>query len=280
MEWQDYEEITKHIYATLGEAHGVKIEGHGKDCKVIGKSGVEHQIDVLTSHSDGIHSYRTMIECKYWDQNVNKDVIMKVAEIVEDAGLNKGIIVSKNGFTPDAINYARYRNIGLVELRKPTDEDWRGRLRNIVVEMNMVLPTLTECLFLITPETPPFPWMNSKLGMNAELLSIRNPDTPVKSIEECYSEFYNELSKKKEGEAYEQFFSFPKGTVVVYTPTEETMPIQGIKFGGILKIAKQSFEIKGDDYIHMIMNSIFEGKSYSITKDLKIKERKNIKSET
>ena len=280
MEWQDYEEITKHIYATLGDGHGVKIVGHGKDCKVIGKSGVEHQIDVLTSHSDGIHSYGTMIECKYWDQNVNKDVIMKVAEIVEDAGLNKGIIVSKNGFTPDAINYARYRNIGLVELRKPTDEDWKGLLRNIVVKMNMLLPTLTECLFLITPETPLFPWMNSKLGMNAELLSIRNPDTPVKSIEECYSEFYNELSKKKEGEAYEQFFSFPKGTVVVYTPTEETMPIQGIKFGGILKIAKKSFEIKGDDYIHMIMNSIFEGKSYSITKDLKIKERKNIKSET
>lgn len=100
MEWQDYEEITKHIYATLGEAHGVKIEGHGKDCKVIGKSGVEHQIDVLTSHSDGIHSYRTMIECKYWDQNVNKDVIMKVAEIVEDAGLNKGIIVSKMVLRP------------------------------------------------------------------------------------------------------------------------------------------------------------------------------------
>lgn len=206
MEWQDYEEITKHIYATLGEAHGVKIEGHGKDCKVIGKSGVEHQIDVLTNHSDGIHSYRTMIECKYWDQNVNKDVIMKVAEIVEDAGLNKGIIVSKNGFTPDAINYARYRNIGLVELRKPTDEDWKGRLRNIVVKMNMILPTLIECLFLITPETSFFPWMNSKLGMNAELLSIRNPDTPVKSIEECYSEFYNELSKRKRAKHTNNFF--------------------------------------------------------------------------
>lgn len=273
MEWQDYEEITKHIYATLGEVHGVKIEGHGKDCTVIGKSGVKHQIDVLTSHSDGIHSYRTMIECKYWDQNVNKDIIMKVAGIVEDARLNKGIIVSKNGFTHDAIKYAEYRNIGLVELRKPTDKDWNGRLKDIVIEVNMVLPTLTECLFLITPETNPFTWMNSKLGMNVELLSIRNSNTPVKSIKECYSEFCNELSKKKEGETFEQTFLFPKGTVVVYTPTEEHMPIQGIKFGGILKIAKQSFEIKGDDYIYMIMHSIFEGKSYSITTDLRVKER-------
>ena len=35
------------IYETLGKESGVKIEGYGNNCKVKGKSGVNHQIDVL-----------------------------------------------------------------------------------------------------------------------------------------------------------------------------------------------------------------------------------------
>src|ERR1035438_8764059 len=135
MTWKEYEEITNYIYEAIGKNTGVTIECFGNTCKVIGKSGVEHQIDVLTNHSDGIHSYKTGIECKYWDENINKDIIMKVAAIVEDAGLNKGIIVSKNGFTPDAISFAQYRNIGLVELREITENDWEGTIRNIFFEI-------------------------------------------------------------------------------------------------------------------------------------------------
>ena len=89
MDWKQYEAITKYIYETLGKDYGVKIEGFGNACKVKGKSGVPHQIDVLTSHSDGVHTYKTAIECKYWDKSISKDTIMKVAEVVEDARLNK-----------------------------------------------------------------------------------------------------------------------------------------------------------------------------------------------
>jgi hypothetical protein len=89
MEWKEYEEITKHIYETIGKQNVVEIIGYGNTCKVKGKSGLEHQVDVLTTHSDGLHSYKTAIECKYWDKSINKDIVMKVAEIVEDAHINK-----------------------------------------------------------------------------------------------------------------------------------------------------------------------------------------------
>lgn len=68
LDWEVYEEVTKYIYQTLGEKAGVKILGRGKDCKVSGKSKVEHQIDVLTSHTDGIHTYRTAIVYKSWKE--------------------------------------------------------------------------------------------------------------------------------------------------------------------------------------------------------------------
>lgn len=40
MDWKTYESVTKYIYETLGQQNGVKIEGYGNDCRVIGHSGV------------------------------------------------------------------------------------------------------------------------------------------------------------------------------------------------------------------------------------------------
>jgi len=48
---------------------------------------------------------------------------MKLWAIVHDAQLSRGIIVSKNGFTPDAQRFADYYNIKLVVLRETTKED-------------------------------------------------------------------------------------------------------------------------------------------------------------
>lgn len=53
----------------------------GNSCKVIGRSNIQHQIDVLTIHSDGIHSYGTAIECKYWNKKIDKDIVMKLSSI-------------------------------------------------------------------------------------------------------------------------------------------------------------------------------------------------------
>jgi hypothetical protein len=61
MDWETYEQVTRAIYQALGEENGVQILGYGKDCKILGKSRVQHQIDVLTSHSDGLHTYKTAI---------------------------------------------------------------------------------------------------------------------------------------------------------------------------------------------------------------------------
>lgn len=57
LDWKTYESITKYIYETLGKQSGVKIKDFGSSCKAIGKSGVSHQIDVITSYTDGIHTY-------------------------------------------------------------------------------------------------------------------------------------------------------------------------------------------------------------------------------
>ena len=94
LDWKTYESITKYIYENLGKQSGVTVKGYGNDCKVAGKSGVSHQIDVITSHTEGSHTYETAIECKYWKKKVSKDIVMKLVQILEDTGISKGIIKS------------------------------------------------------------------------------------------------------------------------------------------------------------------------------------------
>lgn len=133
LDWKTYEAITKYIYEALGKKSGVEVLSYGNDSKVLGKSGVNHQIDILTSHSDGIHSYKTAIECKYWKEKISKEIVMKVSEIIEDAGISKGVIVSKNGFTKDGFNFAKYKNIGLVELRELGEKDQGSKQKELEI---------------------------------------------------------------------------------------------------------------------------------------------------
>lgn len=273
MEWKEYEEITRHIYETLGKGSGVKIECYGNNCKVFGKSGVPHQVDVLTSHSDGLHSYKTMVECKYWDKNISKDIVMKVAEIVEDAGISKGVIVSKNGYTPDAIAFAKYKNIGLIELRSPNENDWKGRIKNIQLELIMLLPNITKFEYLVDNES----LVNFKQSSKqVDFLYIKHTNGQMDNIVKYIDDFNSELCKKDEKELFEKTYKFNKGTFVIYELTKEEIQIIGLKLEGHLKMNKNIIYINGEEHIFMIMKSVFEDKTYTITKDHVVKEAKNI----
>ncbi len=121
--WEEYEAITKYIYESLGSQYGIKVKGYGRKFKVIGKSGLEHQVDVLTEQFNGDQQLLTAIECKYWNKKVNKDVVMKLSEIMEDSAIASGIIVCKSGFTKDTVTFAEYKGIKLVELREAGEND-------------------------------------------------------------------------------------------------------------------------------------------------------------
>ena len=59
---------------------------YGRNCKIKGRSGVYHQIDVLTEQLGGEQYLLTAIECKYWNKKVNKDIVMKLSKIMEGFG--------------------------------------------------------------------------------------------------------------------------------------------------------------------------------------------------
>jgi hypothetical protein len=274
--WKEYEKITKYIYQTLGHQNGVKVIGFGNNCKVKGKSGIFHQIDVLTSHSDGIHEYQTAIECKYWEKKINKEIVMKLSEIIDDAGISKGVIVSKRGFTEDGAKFARYKNIGLVELREVDERD-RVKSTN-PPRITVAGGILTTNVERIRPEVLSFevdcaerPFI--PVDSDIQKMTLQLESGLVIPLNEYLKTFKQLLHEKQPGEIMKKHYEF-KRSILIHEKTGRTFQIDGFTITGKLEKLnwsnKQNIEIV--DEVWMIMKTIFEGNSYKISKSGIIKK--------
>lgn len=277
LDWKTYESITKYIYETLGKQSGVKIIGYGNSCNVTGKSGVPHQIDVLTTHSDGIHSYKTAIECKYWKDKVNKDIVMKLSDTIEDTGIDKGIIVSKSGFTQDGIDYAKYRNIGIVELREIEENDFDENPRVIeIADLEIHIG-----FFIKRPEIL---HIDIGEGRNLEIkdefhfynFSVIREDESHLPLIRYIDDFRKEVNlQNKMSEKITKFYKITNG-VLLNGQTKESFKIDGITFTGQLNEIDKSRNVKFTlvDRVWLIMKSIFDERTFSFSENGAIKENK------
>jgi hypothetical protein len=269
MNWKNYEEIVSTIYEKIGSQSGVRIICSGSDCKVTGKSGVEHQIDVLTEHSDGLHLYRTAIECKYRDKKRPKDDVMKLSVILEDAGIHKGVIVSKSGFTPDAISTARTRNIELVELREPTDKDWKGRIKDIYINAHITLPIPYDFRldFIASEATLP----QSSEGIDPSTLVIRKPGVPDVNLKDLIQEMISGADYSiTEPQLLRRVF--PEGTTTGPIFGRSSHQVAAIQFQLRIEHHTSTSILTGADHVAMIMKSIFDNKRLIISREGEIRE--------
>lgn len=81
--------------------------------KKVGRSGAEHQIDLLAQYRCPLHTSQVIVEAKSYDLPIDKDRIMKLIQIVDDLGADRGVIVTTSYFTPEAIKTAKGHNVEL-----------------------------------------------------------------------------------------------------------------------------------------------------------------------
>ena len=72
------------------------------------------EIDVFASDDATTPDSVYLCECKHWDSNVPKAIVHAFRTVVSDSGANTGLVVSKLGFQPGAIEAARHTNIRLL----------------------------------------------------------------------------------------------------------------------------------------------------------------------
>jgi hypothetical protein len=278
LDWKKYEAITKYIYETLGQEFGVKVIGFGERFKITGRSGVSHQIDVLTSNSDGIHTYRTAIECKYWKEKITKDIVMKVSGVIDDCGINKGVIVSKNGYTQDCYNFARHKNIELVELKESEGKDVNGmsRVVNIGILGIQIRSTITRPEILKTIIE-----YGEKIRNEKEEINIYNCTIILSNGNHIP---FTEFTKAFQDELHHQGKLFQliskkyetNGASFLNKKTNASVKIKGIIFTGVLKKIDKNSDLKFSivDQVWLIMKSIFDERTFTITENGLIVEEK------
>ena len=281
MNWHSYEELVKDIYEKLGESGNIEILCWGSTCRVQGNSGVSHQIDVLTSHSDGVHQYRTAIECKYWEKKVDKDPIAKLLAILDDTQIEKGVVVSQSGFTADAKRLARSRNISLVELRSPLDADWEGLIRDIHIDFHVEMPEFYDYEFMQDDlgdksKSVQVQAMTSELlfhisdGRSISLHELTNSIPGISGPGNAYTDGLGfqwvELSSlENEGKAYA--VTFPEDTFLSIPTRDERAIIRELRFKVRYNIAKEKIAIYGKDFVSLVMHAIFENRKFAIGPD-------------
>lgn len=86
-------ELEDRVAAHL-DAHGYRVR---RNVVVVGRSGARHEVDVLAEKVDSLTTYRVAVECKAWRVPVGQDVVSKLAWVMSDLGLHKGIVVSLAG---------------------------------------------------------------------------------------------------------------------------------------------------------------------------------------
>ena len=273
LDWQGYEKLVRDILEALGQTADVEIVCWGPSCVVEGPSGVRHQVDVLTRHSDGMNEYRTAVSCRWRNRKVEISHVRELASIVQDAALSKGVIVSKSGFTKGAKGLAAARGIGLIELRKPTDEDWGDGITDVRAELIIDRgPALFDVCFR---RAVPIPESNDESAEKTpmpRLLKVSIPGGDDKALVELAEDAHRD---NPEQEYFE--LDFPHGTVLI-TPEDPGHPVNGRGVRGVSfrlqALPPHRFEVSASakDLIFMIMRDALTNLQHNITTDGEIIE--------
>lgn len=284
-----YETLTQQIFQRILNQDGVKTINVQHDITLDGKTAT-HQIDVYWEFEAAGIVYKTIVQAKDWARPVDQGELLKFKAVLDDLpDQPRGIFVSRSGYQSGAIEFAKNQGIPLYELRKPTDEDWKGRIRTIRIQMNIIIPS-TKVELVADHE-----WLRQEINRLQlapnEIPSISNE----KNIhEDSLGSFlvYDDLSKSSdvkeilhdlcridynestqvEGSQIEKCHHFSDQ---VFLKTDNSklplIKIQSIKVHIIFHKTIVPIEIRGDELIAFILQNTLDGTRNHFGPDLYIR---------
>ncbi len=130
-DWGGFEQLI----AKLHETGEVIVE---RDVVLRGRSGAPRQIDVLVRHKRPPYEHLIIVECKYWNRNVERADVDALVNTVREVGASRGVIFSSKGFQSGAITQAEHDGIDLFTVREPTDNEWGAPGRHVSLFLHII----------------------------------------------------------------------------------------------------------------------------------------------
>ena len=265
MDDKEYEATTAALYQVMGEGSGITIEGFGSSCRVQGKSGSWYQIDVLTKQSNGLQTVRTAIECKYWQKRVTRNVVSNLITTLEDTNIEKGVIVSKEGFTSGAIALAKQRNISLVEMREPNNADWEGKIKTIHIMLHLTSPEFYDVEFIQPPQQA---GESIQFTASGQDLTIKEPGKETKTLDQIANAAVSSVTSP------DQILEvrFPTGTTMHIVGFDKHAMIESVRFKVRHHVHEREIVVDGAEAIRLIVKEVFEDRQFHVGHDGRIVE--------
>ncbi|MBN9436952.1 restriction endonuclease [Bosea sp. (in: a-proteobacteria)] len=254
----EYEQFTQAVYQALVDADGVENIEVKHNIKLLGKSGCEHQIDVYWEFKIAGQTYRTAIECKAFNKNVSIGRVRDFYGVVLDVpGLN-GIFVTLVGFQSGARKYADHYGITLKELRKPTEGDWDGRVKTVVLKFHIVTPKISK----FEPVLNPSYLANLNPDVRVEIGGGFQSDEKIILDEHgeavmSYDDIRDAIPMTTENEAGLRFsISLPNHSIQL---GGSTYPIDGINVLYDMEVETEERRIDGESLVQAIVKDAKSG---------------------
>lgn len=240
-DWDGFEQLIADLHKT-GNKISVK-----RNIKMIGKSGVNRQIDIVLSQKDGLYEIKTIIECKYWNKKITRSVVDSLISTINDLNVQKGVIFTKIGCQSGAKKYAKYMNIDIFQIRELTNKEWGLPGRIVDFYMHYISKTISDLKieFLNPSDVPP------NLDIHIPTL---NPKIPIISKMEKYKVGF--LEELLEMIVHDALSAFNKRDAFIINDGEEctryvTIPV-------VVDLTKKNVIITNNGNAHYINKMLFD----------------------
>ena len=268
MDANEYEALTAALYEALGKSAGARVIGYGPKCRVPGKSGSHYQIDVLIEQSNGLQPIRTAIECKHWNRRVPRSVVNELVAKLEDTNIEKGVIVSKEGFESGAVGVAKERNIDLIEMREPKDADWKGRIKGTVFKMRIRVSEGYDFEF-IQPEKQA--GEKATFEISGQELVVREPGSEPRTLDDIVK---GEIDPNgQDGQAIE--VRFASGTIMEIAG-RGTGDLEALRFKMRYSDTKCEHTFDCATLVRFIVKTVFTERRFHIMHDGRVTENSDV----
>lgn len=134
----EYEKLTQAVYQAMLAQEGVQGIDVEHNLDIPGRSGVKHQIDVSWRFKQATISHHVLVECKNYASAITLEKVRNFFAVLHDIGNCQGIMVTKTGFQSGVVDFAKFYGIELKLLREPTEDDWKGKVRNITATIQAI----------------------------------------------------------------------------------------------------------------------------------------------
>ena len=244
-DWGGFEALVKQLH----ETGDVSVE---RNVTLIGRSGAPRQIDVLLRHRQGLYEHLVIVECKYWNSNVERSEVDALATAVQDVGASKGVIFSTKGFQSGAVTQARHEGIELYKVREPTDSEWGslGRHVNLYLHLISLAPGPVSIAEAFSdPANPP---SSNVISLTLDANAKGSATTPIETesgkdstLEGLIARLTEKAAKQIYTPKLASFGGSLRGKVLTrrHVTIEQTGDIKILVGGGRVLVRRMSFEM-------------------------------------